>query len=176
MQPEGSRPELALCRFPGGWEGHCRHSTVGGIIENESRTHTLLVKRSDQEPVEPGRWVLPGGYVDPDATVTEAMQTEGREEAGQHLTRLALFGIADRPERERLQNITFVFAAQVPDSPTYGEVSVVDPDEGTQAARWFTWEERPTGDEVGFDHDRILRLYEQDRRTFPLSIFLDTRE
>ncbi len=42
----------------------------------------LLVKRSDTETFAPGHWELPGGHVEYDETVHDALRREANEETG----------------------------------------------------------------------------------------------
>lgn len=148
-----------------------RHAVIDNIIMNRSRTHYLLVLRSEGE-IEGGIWALVGGYVDPGRTVVETVEAESAEKAGvRRLGSLALFRIVDNPDRhkEAAGNISFVFVSEVDDPAEYGDVAIVDPDGGTQHARWFPVNERPRGDAMAFDHSLVLDAFEADPTTIPVN-------
>lgn len=169
------RTDLPRCRWPlSGWEGNLRHAVVDNIVINKSRTHYLLIFRSEGEE-EGGMWALPGGYIDPGKTAVETVEAETAEEAGvRRIGSLALFCVVDNPNRykETAGNITFVFVSEVDDPEEYGDVIVDDPDGGTQRARWFPIGGRPRGDAMAFDHDLLLDAFEADPTTYPLKIFM----
>jgi mutator protein MutT len=74
-----------------------RHPTVGvgGVVVHEGRV--LLVRRG-KEPLR-GRWVVPGGAVEPGETLEQAVIREVREETGILVRPLEVMTVFDRIER-----------------------------------------------------------------------------
>ncbi|HZM63802.1 MAG TPA: NUDIX domain-containing protein [Candidatus Saccharimonadales bacterium] len=170
------RTDLPISRFPSGWEGNLRLWVVDNIVVNESRTHILLVYRSPGE-IEGDKWALPGGYVEPDETVTGAAKKETEEEGGlpqKALGNIALFRIVDNPNRrnERAQNISAVFVTVIDDETAFSQVQLqaADPDGGTNEARW--WHRLDGLPEMAFDHREIIAEFTANPTVYPLDIFM----
>lgn len=117
----------------------------------EGRLHILLVQR--KYPPYQGQWVLPGGFVGPDETVSAAATREMVEETGFDIRHLHLeqMKVYSEPERDpRGPIISISFLAVVPGNDPKAEHLQADTDAAD--ARWFDIEDLPN---LGFDHDKI---------------------
>jgi len=65
-----------------------------------------------------------------------------------------------------------VCASTVPDPADYGEYEVADPDRGVTKACWFALDALPSEDLWAWDHGEIVRTYQADPTTYPMSIFM----
>ena len=111
----------------------------------------LLVRRGE-EPFA-GRLALPGGFVRPDESLSEAAARELAEETtltvgAAHLEQLASYGDPQRDPRMRV--VTVAYLALAPEMPL--------PRAGTDAAdaRWVPIRDVLDRDALAFDHKRIL--------------------
>ncbi len=68
-------------RFPRGIE------VVGGVVIEDKNGEILLVR----SPKWGGKWVLPGGHVEPGEKIMDAQAREGQEETGLRLKPIAVF-------------------------------------------------------------------------------------
>jgi mutator protein MutT len=68
---------------------------VGAVMVHDGRV--LLIRRG-KEPLR-GRWVVPGGTVEPGETLQEALVREVREETGLTVARCEFFGHFSDPTR-----------------------------------------------------------------------------
>lgn len=120
----------------------------------ERRLHVLLIRRSYHSDAYPGRWALPGGYVDAGERIDAAARRELAEETG--LTAPPTWrrtGVYDDPNRDpRDRVVSVAFAAVVdPEPPTAGDDAI--------DATWAPVDGRqgPLGfDRLAFDHWHIL--------------------
>jgi 8-oxo-dGTP diphosphatase len=73
---------------------------VSAIIRNREGK-VLLLKRSPDDEINPGKWDLPGGKPDPGETFDRALRREVSEETGMHvaLTHVAGAGELELPDR-----------------------------------------------------------------------------
>lgn len=118
--------------------------TVDVVITDEME-RVLLMERGT-EPFR-GRWVLPGGIVEPGETVEQAAVREAKEETGLELRLERLIGVYSDPGRDpRGAFVSVAFHATVIGGTL----------QRTEEARTFLW--AALGDEVltGFDHARII--------------------
>lgn len=110
-----------------------------------SRGRILLVRRA--RPPFVGRWALPGGFVEPEETVEDAVVRELYEETGLRARPAGLVGVysgPDRDPRKPTASVAFLMRGR-PGVPRGGD--------DARSAAW-----RPVAGARGlaFDHDRIV--------------------
>ena len=110
----------------------------------------LLVERK-KEPYK-GRWAVPGGFIEMDEELEDAVARELKEETGLtgvRLEQVRAFGTVGRDPRGR--QITVVFTGLA----GKGQAAVRGGDD-TAEARWFPIDRLP--ENLAFDHDRVARV------------------
>ena len=78
----------------------------------ESKLRILLIRRAG-EPFK-GHWALPGGFVNIDENLEQAVERELKEETGAsgfHFEQLETFGEVDRDPRERVISVAYLALA-----------------------------------------------------------------
>lgn len=122
--------------------------TVDAVIlcKVESSLEVLLIKRKN--PPYKDMWALPGGFVDMDEDLIDAVERETFEETGLRLNgfkQLASYGKPDRDPRGR--NVAVVHYIILNEK--------LDPKAGDDAkdAKWFDIDYLP---ELAFDHAKII--------------------
>ncbi len=123
--------------------------TVDAVVFalDEDALDVLLVRRA-RDPYR-GRWALPGGFVNIDETLEEAVERELEEEtglAGVSFYPLKAYSDPDRDPRGR--NISFAFLALT--LSFEGDIKAGD---DAASARWFPASDLP---DLAFDHGRII--------------------
>ena len=121
-----------------------RPTTVDGLVIESGKI--LLVKR--KKPPYAGRWVLPGGYVDPGETVEKAVAREVWEETGLRTKIKNMVGVYSDPSRDPRGTIAVAFKLT-----KLGGKLRVKTDE-TKEVKWFSISKLPS---LGFDHNKIVR-------------------
>lgn len=116
--------------------------TAGGV-------ELLLIRRKNDPYM--GKWAIPGGFVDMDEELEDAVIRELAEETG--LTGVALeqmhtFGTIGRDPRGRQITIVFTGIAN--------ERAEVKAGDDAADARWFDIENLP--DDMAFDHDKVAEF------------------
>jgi len=115
-----------------------------------NKAKLLLIKRGN-EPFK-GKWALPGGFVDIDEDLEDAVARELAEEtglAGVRLEQMHTFGNVGRDPRGRQITIAFMGIA------TKGQNKIKASDDAAEA-RWFDIEKLPK--DMGFDHEKIAKF------------------
>ena len=125
--------------------------TVDAVVfrNNGSTTEVLLIKRG-QYPFE-GMWALPGGFVDMEETLEEAIVRELEEETGLkniELRQLHAFSEIHRDPRGRNISINFWGIADGTNTKVTGGDDAAD-------ARWFPVDQMP---ELAFDHKKVVKM------------------
>ena len=122
------------------------------VLTIRDDTLQVLLVRRGEEPFA-GALALPGGFIRPDETLSQAAARELTEETrltlgAAHLEQLASYGDPGRDPRMRV--VTVAYLALAPEMPL--------PQAGTDAAdaRWVTAADVLDGDALAFDHQRIL--------------------
>jgi 8-oxo-dGTP diphosphatase len=123
--------------------------TVDAVVlgKKEARLFILLIQRKN-EPFK-GMWALPGGFIEMDERLEEAVRRELIEETGLTIEHLSFVGIYDTPDRDpRGRTISAVYL-------TFTEVNSQTPHPGDDAenAGWFGLDELPL---LAFDHEQII--------------------
>ncbi len=117
--------------------------TVDGIVFEEGKV--LLVKRK-REPFK-GRWALPGGFVNYNERVEDAVVREVKEETNLETEIDYLFGVYSDPDRDpRGHTVSIVYVLKRRGGTLRGGDDAED-------ARFFPLDELP---ELAFDHGKIL--------------------
>ena len=117
--------------------------TVDGIVFEEGKV--LLVKRK-REPFK-GRWALPGGFVNYNERVEDAVVREVKEETNLETEIDYLFGVYSDPDRDpRGHTVSIVYVLKRRGGMLRGGDDAED-------ARFFPLDELP---ELAFDHGKIL--------------------
>lgn len=123
-------------------------AVVFGYKPNEGIS-VLLIKRK-REPYK-GVWALPGGFVEGNESLENAVARELKEETGievNYLEQLYTFGEPKRDPRKRIISVAYYALVK----PDIYEVHAADDAEG---ADWFNIENLP---KLAFDHTEILSM------------------
>lgn len=116
----------------------------------KSRARLLLINRK-YEPFK-GKWALPGGFVDIDEELEDAVVRELAEETGLtdvKLEQMHTFGKCGRDPRGRQITIVFMGIA------ANGRNKIKAGDDAAKV-RWFDIENLP--EELAFDHNEVIRV------------------
>ena len=125
--------------------------TVDAVVFSLSggRTQVLLVNRG-REPYK-GKWAVPGGFVEIDEELEDAVVRELAEETGLtgvQLEQMRVFGRCGRDPRGRQISIAFTgIAIEGQDKISAGNDAA--------KAKWFDTEELP--EDMAFDHDEMIK-------------------
>lgn len=126
---------------------HCgrylnRWVTVDAIIIQDKQI--LLILRGT-EPFK-DFWALPGGLVDWDETIAEAIKREVKEELGLTVVSQKELGVYSDPARSPHQTINIAFFVEVEGEPQAGD--------DAKACQYFPLDKLP--EEMAFDHKKIV--------------------
>jgi 8-oxo-dGTP diphosphatase len=116
----------------------------------ENKTKLLLVNRGN-EPFK-GKWSLPGGFVEIDEELEEAVARELAEETGLvnvELEQMRTYGNVGRDPRGRQITIVYMGIA------TEGLNKIKAGDDASEV-RWFDIEELP--EDMAFDHNKVVKF------------------
>lgn len=129
---------------------HCgrynnRAVTVDAVIIKDNKI--LLIKRG----AEPDKhlWGTPGGHVDWDETIEDAVRREVKEELGVNAVSLKQIGIYSDPNRHPKQCINIPYGVNIE-----GEIKTGD---DAKEYRWFELDNLPKP--LAFDHEKIIEDY-----------------
>ena len=114
------------------------------------KAKVLLINRGN-EPFK-GKWALPGGFIDMDEELEDAVVRELEEETGLtgvRLEQMRTFGTVGRDPRGRMISIAFIGIA------TKGQDTIRAGDDAAQA-QWFDIENLPK--DMAFDHNEVVRF------------------
>lgn len=125
--------------------------TVDAVVFrlNGEDLEVLLIQRK-HDPFA-GMWALPGGFVDMDETVEQAVVRELEEETGlrlEKLKQLFTFSEIGRDPRGRTVSVTFYGMADLNNSRVSGGDDASD-------AQWFPMDQLP---ELAFDHIKAVDM------------------
>jgi len=124
--------------------------TVDAVVFRRDRgqTQVLLINRG-HEPYK-GKWAVPGGFIEIDEELEDAVARELQEETGLtgvRLEQMRTFGRCGRDPRGRQISVAFTGAA------TEGHDKIRAGDDAAKA-QWFDIENLP--EELAFDHDEMI--------------------
>lgn len=125
--------------------------TVDAVVFSlsDGKTKVLLINRG-KDPFK-GKWAMPGGFVDMDEELEDAVARELEEETGLtgvRLEQMRTFGRCGRDPRGRQISIAFTGVA------TAGQ-DRIRPGDDAAKAKWFDIEELP--EDLAFDHDEMIK-------------------
>ena len=125
--------------------------TVDAVVFSPScgRMQVLLINRG-RDPFK-GKWAVPGGFVEMDEELEDAVARELAEETGLtgvQLEQMHTFGRCGRDPRGRQISIAFTGIA------TEGQDKVSAGDDAAKA-QWFDIENLPK--DMAFDHDEMIK-------------------
>ena len=124
--------------------------TVDAVIfsKSDEGLNVLLIRRS-KEPFK-DCWAFPGGYVNIEETIDNAVNRELEEETNLSnisLTRFDIFDAIDRDPRERTVSVAYYGFINGSNMP-------VKAGDDAKDAKWFSVKNLP---ELAFDHSIILK-------------------
>lgn len=139
------------CTFENGNKAKLRHVVVDSIAIKNNQI--LLVKRGPHH-VSPGKFGVPGGFVELNETTKGAALRELKEETGYEGKVTKLVTVIDNPNRknEERQNIAFVYEIEV------GE-KIGEHDDEIESTHWFDLDKLPSEENFAFDHYEIIHSY-----------------
>jgi 8-oxo-dGTP diphosphatase len=114
------------------------------------KAQLLLINRK-KEPFK-GKWALPGGFVDIDEELEDAVARELQEETGLEgvtLKQMQTFGKCGRDPRGRTISITFIGIVDK-------RQRKVRAGDDAAKAKWFDIEKLPK--DMAFDHDEVVKI------------------
>ena len=121
------------------------------LVKQSDGWHLLLIERK-HDPYS-GCYALPGGFIEEEETLEEAIARELNEETNLVLNNLQQFRAYSRPDRDpRGRTITVIFTSLLDAFPT----AVAGDD--AAAVKWFRLDQLP---ELAFDHGEIVRDIKQ---------------
>jgi len=124
--------------------------TVDAVVFRRAagRTQVLLINRG-HEPYK-GKWAVPGGFIEIDEELEDAVARELQEETGLtgvRLEQMRTFGRCGRDPRGRQISVAFTGVA------TEGHEKIRAGDDAAKA-QWFDIEKLP--EDLAFDHDEMI--------------------
>lgn len=114
----------------------------------EGKPHLLLIKRK-HDPYA-GQWAVPGGFIEMDEELEDAVARELEEETGLKnipLEQLHTFGTVGRDPRGRQITVVYMGVAAL------GQTEIRGGDDAAEA-RWFDIDRLP--ENMAFDHDAVI--------------------
>ncbi|MEK7556846.1 MAG: NUDIX hydrolase [Patescibacteria group bacterium] len=151
---------MLTCTFEDANKASLRHAIVHALVIKGSKI--LLVRRAEKL-IEGGKWGFPGGFVDRDETLEEAVKREVKEEAGWDIEVTSLISIIDNPNRPRdadRQNIAFNYLCKAIEKTGESDWEVTE-------QKWFDLHSLPREKEIAFDHYQVIQNYLQHPEARP---------
>jgi len=123
--------------------------TVDAVVFRiqKNNKEVLLIQRG--RPPYKGSWALPGGFMDMDETLEEAIARELKEEtnlSGIELQQLKAFSAPDRDPRGRTISVVFWGIMK--------NARKIKAGDDAQNAKWFDLKDLP---ELAFDHQEVIK-------------------
>ncbi len=133
-----------------------RHVVVDGVVIKGEEI--LLIRRG----IEPGKGMmaLPGGYLNWNETIEEAVVREVFEETGVKTKIVHLLGVYSSPDREPrvMQNVAVVYVLEVVD-----DTEMKAQESEVAEVTWYSENSLP--ENMAFDHREIIADYLRKKRT-----------
>jgi 8-oxo-dGTP diphosphatase len=129
--------------------GQYRNRTIAVDALIVSKSQILLIKRGSTP--EKGKWALPGGHVDFDETLEQAVMREVKEETGLESRSTVFLGSYSNPKRHPKQMIAILYLVEVQGMPNAGSDAV--------EIRYFPVNKLPNN--LAFDHQDMIEDYLQ---------------
>lgn len=147
---------MITCTFEKGYTASLRHVVVHPIVEKDG---CLLLGKRAGDLLEAGKWGLPGGFINRDETLTQAVLRELLEETGWKGEVVALFRINSNPMRphEDRQNIAIEFIVKPLEKIGEGDWE-------SSKVEWIPIKKLLPFDQFAFDHGETIRLYLEYRK------------
>jgi 8-oxo-dGTP diphosphatase len=152
--PIDEQEEYFLASYPETAKGYPRIEVTVDLavfaMDTDGVRQVLLVERKGY-PYK-GYWALPGGFVNPEETLSQSATRELREETGVEYGNPVPLGVADEPHRDpRGRVISHVFTAHLsaPLLPRAGDDAV--------QARWIPLAHVIDAKQLAFDHTEWVR-------------------
>jgi len=149
----GRVKSMITCKFKSGYESFLRHVASAAVVVRNNEI--LMIKRASKLHEDPGKYGLPGGFVDLDERVFESVLRELKEETGYTGKLKKLFWINDDPGR-RNQVVDFVYLVEVKETNNVFDHEV-------ESIHWFDLNNLPSKEKIAFDHAKIIKLYKKWR-------------
>lgn len=121
-----------------------RPLTVDAVI---IRNNKILFIQRGKQPFK-NYWALPGGYVDWNETIDEAVVREVKEELNLDVENLVFVNYYSKPQRHPKQAINFAFLV----IPKSFKFRIGD---DAKAGKWFDLDKLPQM--LAFDHNQIIK-------------------
>lgn len=121
--------------------------TVDAIVFRKKQVWEVLLIQRLNEPFRE-MWAFPGGFVEMNETVEEAVERELEEETaviGIDFKQFHTFSAVDRDPRHRTVSVSFAGIAKPDVEPTAGD--------DAKSAKWFRIDDLP---KLAFDHKKIM--------------------
>jgi len=146
---------MISCTFDDGGKGNLRHVCVDSLVCVDEKV--LLVKRSAKLSSAPGKYCMPGGYLDRNEFLGEGAVRETKEETGYEVEKPVLFQIRDYPgdlgDNDR-QNVVFTFVFE--NAKKISEAVDWDSEESI----WVPLDSiDKMKDLIAFDHWQVIKAY-----------------
>lgn len=116
----------------------------------EDGVKVLLIKRKYHPFQE--HWAIPGGFVEADESLEDAVERELKEETGvkiNYLEQLYTFGKPDRDPRKRIISVAYFGLVKS------SQFAKLEADSDAEDADWFNIKQLP---KLAFDHKKILKV------------------
>ncbi len=160
---------MIQCTFEDGAQTHLRHVSVEGLVTMGSKV--LLAKRSMKVIKAPGKYCLPGGYLDYGESLFDAVRREILEETMHEVTEGILFHIRDTvtalPYTDR-QDVAFVYLFE-----GARRVSNATLEWDSEQPVWAELKDIPSmKDKIALDHWYVIQALRKHReKNYTLPIF-----
>jgi len=137
------------CTFENDRKTSLRHVVVDAIVVKDGK---IFLIRRGPHLTNGGKWAIPGGFLDRDETLEQAVIRELKEETGLKARSVKLFKFTDNPARknEDRQNVAFVYIVEASGQIEFDLHEVTD-------AKWFDINNLPKENEFAFDHYETVK-------------------